>query len=188
MSRQLRKIVQTVVCALLLSLGPWAARSARATIDCSQSAIQTVAPPNTKIVSATAQSDPVAYCDVLGYVTTRHPAPNKVNFELGLPAAWNGRFLFVRNGGFAGSFDFPSVFLDWVNPFPLPTEIGAGFATAITDTGHQGAGDLPSLDGSWALHDLAKQDDWLFRGVHVVAVAGQTITRAFYGTETRSYL
>jgi feruloyl esterase len=138
-------------------------------------------------VSATAQSDPVAYCDVLGYVTTTHPSPNQVNFELGLPAAWNGRFLFIGNGMFAGSLAFPSVIFDLLTPFPVPAEVSAGFATVITDTGYQGGGDFPLLDGSWALNDVAKQDDWLFRGVHVVAVATKSITRSFYGTALRSY-
>lgn len=183
MNSQLRKAVHTVVCALFLSLGPWAARSAGATIDCTQSAIQSVAPPNTTIVSATAQSDPVPYCDVLGYVTTMHPGPNQVNFELGLPGEWNGRFLLVGNGGFGGSFDFPSVYLDNLTFFPLLTEVSAGFATAITDTGHQG----DFVDGNWALNDPSKQDDWLFRGVHVTAVTGRSITERFYGGEVHSY-
>ena len=78
---------------LTLSLG--ALRSAAVTLPCTQPAIQSIAPPDTTIVSAIEQSDPVSYCDVRGYVTTTNPGPNQVNFELGLPAAWNGRFLFV---------------------------------------------------------------------------------------------
>ena len=187
MNCQLRSGVQTILCGLFLSLGPWAIPSAQAAIGCTQSAIQSAAPPNTTIVSVTAQSDPVAYCDVLGYVTTTHPGPNHVNFELGLPAAWNGRLLFIGNGMFAGSLAFPSVLLDLLTPFPVSSEVSAGFATVITDTGHQGGGDFPLLDGSWALNDVAKQDDWLFRGVHVVAVATKFITRSFYGTALRSY-
>src|SRR5205814_644539 len=59
----------------------------------------------------------------------------------------------------------------------------AGFATALTDTGHQGS----FLDGSWALDDQAKQDDFLFRGVHLTAVAGKAIAKRFYGRSSRSY-
>jgi feruloyl esterase len=187
MSRLLRQELRTVVCALLISLAPWATCSAQAAIRCTRSAIQSAALPNTTIVSAIGQSDPVAYCDVLGYVTTNHPGPNQVNFELGLPVAWNGRFLFIGNGMFAGSLAFPSVFLDLLTPFPVPAEVSAGFATVITDTGHQGTGDFPLFDGSWALNNVAKQDDWLFRGVHVVTVATKSITRSFYGTGLRSY-
>jgi hypothetical protein len=187
MNRQFRNGVHTILCGLLVSLGPWATRSAQAAIGCTRSDIQSAAQPNTTIVSAIAQSEPVAYCDVLGYVTTNRPGPNQVNFELGLPAAWNGRLLFVGNGMFAGSLAFPSVVFDVLTPFPVSAEVSAGFATVITDTGHQGTGDSPLFDGSWALNDVAKQDDWLFRGVHVVAVASKFITGSFYGSALRSY-
>lgn len=166
---------------MLLNLSFGAVRGAAVTLPCTQPVIQSVAPPDTTIVSATEQSDPASYCDVRGYVTTTNPGPNQVNFELGLPADWNGRFLFVGNAGFAGNFDFPQVFLDFSS---LEDQLSAGFATAITDTGHEGAS---FLDGSWALNDPAKQDDWLFRGVHVTAAAAKTITQAFYGEVPRSY-
>jgi hypothetical protein len=66
MKRQLRSGVPIILCGLFLSLGPWATLSAQKAVDCTQSAIQSSAPPNTKILSAIAQSDPVVYCDVLG--------------------------------------------------------------------------------------------------------------------------
>src|SRR6266567_8525536 len=129
MKRQLRSGVPIILCGLFLSLGPRATLSAQAAVYCTQSAIQSAAPPNTKILSAMAQSDPVAFCDVLGYVTTTNPGPNQVNFELGLPMQWNGRFLFIGNGFFAGSLEFPAVFFDSINPFPFTTQVSAGFAT-----------------------------------------------------------
>jgi hypothetical protein len=100
------------VSALLLSLCIFAARSSAKTLACTIPAIQRVAPPDTTIVSVTRQSNPVSYCDVHGYVTSNNPGPNQVNFELGLPKAWNERLLFVGNGVFAGSLDFPAVVLD----------------------------------------------------------------------------
>jgi feruloyl esterase len=103
-----------------------------------------------------------------------------VNFELSLPTNGNGRFLFIGNGGLAGSLGFPEVYPDFED---LTLLTGAGFAIAFTDTGHQGN----FLDGSWALDDQAKQDDFLFRGVHVTAVAGKTITSRFYGRRPHSY-
>jgi len=178
MSHQLKGIC--ALCLFLLSLGLWAVPEALAAADCTQSVIQGISPANTTIVSATPQSDPVAYCDVLGYVTTLHPGPNQVNFELTLPAEGNGRFLFIGNGGFGGGFGFPEVFPDFES---IPDLTKAGFAIAFTDTGHQGS----FLDGSWALDDQAKQDDFLFRGVHVTTVAAKTITSRFYGRQPRSY-
>jgi feruloyl esterase len=177
MNCQRRKTIY-VVAAVLLSLGLFPATLAA--VDCTQSVIQAISPKNTTIVSVTPQSDPVAYCDVLGYVTTLHPWPNQVNFELTLPAEGNGRFLLIGNGGFGGGFSFPEVYPDFED---LTLLTKAGFAIAFTDTGHQGS----FLDGSWALDDQAKQDDFLFRGVHVTAVAGKTISNRFYGRRSRSY-
>jgi feruloyl esterase len=178
MSHQLKGIYEVSV--FLLSLGLGAVPKALAAVPCTQSAIQTISPANTTIVSATPHSDPVAYCDVLGYVTTTHPGPNEVNFELTLPANGNGRFLFIGNGGFGGSLSLPEVFPDFES---IPDLTQAGFAIAFTDTGHQGS----FLDGTWALDDQARQDDFLFRGVHVTTVAAKTITRRFYGRQPRSY-
>jgi len=179
MSRQLRSVIQTIN-ALLLTLGPSAVVSAQAGVVCTQAAIQALSPRDTTIVAATPQSDPVAYCSVLAYVTTLHPGPNQVNFGLSLPVRGNGRFLFIGNGGFGGGFGFPEVFPDFES---LPDLTKAGFAIAFTDTGHQGI----FLDGSWALNDQAKQDDFLFRGVHVTAVAAKAITNKFYDRRARSY-
>src|SRR5438552_1861718 len=176
MKRQLSSRVHIILGSLLI-LGPWSAHNAQAAVECSQASVQSVAPANPSIVSAMPQSDPVAFCDVLGYVTTTNPGPNQVNFELGLPMQRNGRFLFIGNGFFAGSLEFPAVFFDSINPFPFTTQVSAGFATAITDTGHQ----ADVGDASWALNDPGKQDDWLYRGVHVSAVEAKAIVRAVYG-------
>ncbi len=157
----------TTLTTLLLSLAPWARQSAWAAIDCTQPAIQSIAPADTTIVSATPVAAP-AYCNIFGYVTT--PGPNQVNFQLGLPTAWNGRFLFLGNGGFAGSLFSPVL--------PIVAGVSVGVATALTDTGHQS----PSvLDASWALNNLVKQDDFLVRAVHVSTVASKAIIQGFYG-------
>src|SRR5262245_20389449 len=111
MNRQLKNAIQAAR-VLLLGLGMAGASAAQADFECSPTAIQAISPTNTTIVSAVPQSDPVAYSAVVGYVTTKHPGPNQVNFGLSLPAKGNGRFLFIGNGGFAGDFNIPEVFPD----------------------------------------------------------------------------
>jgi feruloyl esterase len=177
MNRQVRNTVQALG---FLSAGLWTVTAVQAAVHCSQGAIQAIAPTNTTITSAVPQSDPAAYCAVVGYVTTHGPGPNQANFALSLPANANSRLLFIGNGGFGGDFNFPEVFPDFES---LPDLTTAGFAIAFTDTGHQGN----FLDGSWALDDQAKQDDFLFRGVHVTAIAAKTITQRFYGQQARAY-
>src|SRR6266404_241998 len=80
-------------------------------------------------------------------------------------------------------FGFLLSFGPWSLPAVFASVACTQFAIAFTDTGHQGS----FLDGSWALFDQAKQDDYLFRGVHVTAVSAKTITNNFYGRRPRSY-
>jgi feruloyl esterase len=145
---------------------------ARAAVSCTKRGIQAIAPANTTITSAAVQSSPAAYCDVLGYVTTTNPGPNQDIFELALPASWNGRFIFVGNLGFAGGLATTAA--------PANFAVQYGFAGAITDTGHESPASSPVFDATFALNNLAAQDDWLYRSVHAVTVASKAIMQAYY--------
>src|SRR3546814_7939258 len=81
---------------------------------------------------------------------------------------WNGRYYFMGLGGAAG-------FMPPANPKLL----GAGFAVAVTDTGHQGT----ILDWSFAKDNPTAMLDHAHRAGHVTAVATQALTRAFYGAQ-----
>ena len=106
------------------------------------------------------------YCRVDGHVAT---PGNTVNFRLGLPAAWNGKFLFEGVGGFGGTIG------------SLNAGLEKGYASASTDTGHQGS----VIDASWALNNPAKRIDYAYRGTHVTAVAAKALSQAYYGTAPR---
>jgi feruloyl esterase len=156
--------------AVLCLLGPWAVQARTAT-DCAS--LMTLAIPGTTITStAVVPSDSVAglpeYCKVEGFVTTPGDAAvpsNTVNFRLGLPTAWNGKFYFQGTGGFAGTIG------------ALDAGLVRGYASASTDTGHQGG----ARDASWALNNRPKEIDYGHRGVHVSTLAAKAITQAFYG-------
>ena len=102
------------------------------------------------------------YCRVRGRVDA------EINFELGLPTSWNGKFYHAGGGGFVGSI--PSV----------AAGLTRGYAAVGTDTGHVGVG-VAALDGSWALDRPDRQVNFGHRGVHVVTVAAKEITRRAYG-------
>jgi feruloyl esterase len=113
------------------------------------------------------------HCMVKGYVTTPGDTSvphNRVNFQVGLPTNWNRDFHFQGVGGFAGVIG------------PLETGLQRGYASASTDTGHQGSDQLgtPTLDGTWALGNRPAQIDYAYRGTHVSTVAAQAITTAYY--------
>jgi len=109
-----------------------------------------------------------AHCLVLGYVTTgdKRDGFNHVNVEYRLPEAWNGKFYMGGNGGFAGSFQAD-----------LTVPLGKGYATARTDTGHQGS----AIDASWATNSPTKVVDFGYRAVHETAAAGKEVVQDFYG-------
>jgi feruloyl esterase len=89
-----------------------------------------------------------------------------------MPAsAWNGKFLGVGNGGWAGQ----------VNYGGLIESLKGGFATASTNTGHEGKGD----DASFALGHPEKLIDLGYRSVHEMTVQAKAIVAAYYGTAAR---
>src|ERR1700753_1163910 len=66
------------------------------------------------------------FCRVTGVL--RPTSDSDIRFEVWLPEQdWNHRYLGVGNGGFAGSIGYQS----------LAGNLGRGFATAGSDTGHQ---------------------------------------------------
>src|SRR5262245_26201705 len=76
------------------------------------------------------------------------PTPDSlINMELWLPTQnWNGKFMGVGNGGFAGS-------IQGLNN-DMPQALRLGYATAGTDTGHQEQG------GNWAIGHPEKMIDF----------------------------
>ena len=71
--------------------------------NCAVPALQAKAPRGTTITGATtidAAGKLPRYCQVDGHVAT---PGNEVNFRLGLPERWNGKYYFVGVGGFGGT-------------------------------------------------------------------------------------
>src|SRR5439155_21374317 len=90
-----------------------------------------------------------------------------INMELWLPTQnWNGKFMGVGNGGFAGS-------IQGLNN-EMPQALRLGYATAGTDTGHQETG------GDWAIGHPEKMIDFAYRSTHEMTLKAKEIIKAFY--------
>jgi len=106
------------------------------------------------------------FCRVQGVLTPT--ADSHIEFEVWMPmSGWNGKYLGVGNGGFAGSIDY----------MPLADAVANGYAAASTDTGHRAGG----TDGSWALGHYQKMVDYGYRAIHETAEKSKAIVTAFYG-------
>ncbi len=111
-----------------------------------------------------------AFCRVTAAV--KPVADSNIKIEVWMPVSdWNGKFLGVGNGGWAGSINYRG----------LAQGMAQGFATASTDTGHTGTGS----DARFAFGHPEKLIDLGYRAVHEMTVAGKAITAAFYGKASR---
>ena len=110
------------------------------------------------------------FCDVALTQTDR--VGNPIHIDVWLPTGWNQRFQGVGGAVYA------------CGPFFNETAaaIDAGYASAATDCGVNPA-DL--LTGSWALKpngqlNWALINDFSFRGIHDMSVAGEAVTGVYY--------
>ncbi len=115
-----------------------------------------------------------AYCRVEG--VARPTSDSEIKFEVWMPVSgWNGKYLQVGNGGFAGHI--PAV--------AMTSPLERGYATAGTDDGHTGP---EKPDASWALGHPEKVVDFGYRAVHQTTLQAKTVIRAFYGKKpARAY-
>ena len=121
--------------------------------------------PCVTIVSATtveAAHNVPRHCDIRGMILP------DIGFAVKLPDDWNGRFLMVGNGGYAGR----------IRDDDMPAALQKGYATASTDTGHD-----VRIDpfGTFAYRNRQKTIDYCFRAVHETAILSKEIIETHYG-------
>ena len=95
-----------------------------------------------------------------------------IKFEVWMPAAdWNGKFQGVGNGAWAGRISYGA----------LAAALQQHYATASTDTGHEGN----SNSASFAIGHPEKLIDFGYRAVHEMTVQAKAIIAAYYGAGPR---
>ena len=106
-----------------------------------------------------------AFCRVV--LMDKPSADSAIPIEVWMPAkGWNGRFRGQGNGGFAGSTDYTG----------LALAVTKGYASAATDTGHEGS----VGDASWALGHPEKVIDFGYRAIHEMTVKAKAVVEAYY--------
>ncbi len=125
-----------------------------------------------------------AHCVVEGEIN-KHKGPDGNEygdrFQLRLPDAWSGRFLFQGGGGLDGM----------INPAVGPARPGfksalaRGYAVVSTDGGHQGKNPGDATFGA----DPQAREDYQFRSTDLVAPVAKKIIADYYGSAPhRSYM
>lgn len=113
-------------------------------------------------VSSRSAKATVPHCKVEGVIGT------EIRFEVLLPDDWNGKFLMGGGGGFVGTLGYQGRF-----------SVNRGYATAATDTGHQGDG----IRAEWAQGHPERRVNYGYLGVHRTTEAAKTVVRSYYGRE-----
>lgn len=113
---------------------------------------------------------PVSYKDMPSFcrvtATIKPTSDSDIRIEVWMPElGWNGKLLGNGNGGWTGS----------INPATLATGLRKHYATAMTDTGHEGG------SGSFALAHPEKLIDFGYRSTHEMTVKAKAIIAAYYG-------
>jgi Tannase and feruloyl esterase len=127
-------------------------------------------PPSLPIPPAVAYKDLPTFCRVAA--TVMPTKDSEIKFEVWMPVAgWNGKFVAVGNGGYSGEIWY------WSMSEPL----SRGYATASTDTGHEGS----VMDASFALGHPEKWADFGYRAVHEMTIKAKSIITAYYGQGPR---
>lgn len=109
-----------------------------------------------------------AFCRVTATLTPT--SDSDIKTEIWLPASgWNGKFLAVGNGGWAGTIPYTAI----------AAAVAAGYAGAGTDTGHTGN------NADFALGHPEKVIDLAYRSIHEMTVQSKTIINAHYGAAAK---
>jgi len=127
------------------------------------------------VATATTPANPkFDFCSVK--ITARPTAGSDIRLELWIPEAkaWNGKFLQVGNGGFAGTIPYRLMALG----------LAQGYAVAGTDNGHQSP---DATDASWAPGHPEKLVDFGWRAVKVTTDTARAVLAAYGPTPRKSY-
>lgn len=110
------------------------------------------------------------YCRVQGMIQP------DIQFEVSLPATWNGRLFMFGNGGFAGeSLEAPNRVAQTI------AAVSRGFAVSQTNTGHDGAAE------PLATFAVSRQKflDYAYRAVHITTVTAKRLAHLYFGSPAR---
>ena len=135
-------------------------------------ALRKISLPNTTIESVVADEKEGSVR--ITAIVTHPPAKDRVTVWVALPLKnWNGRFQGNGGGGFVGG-----------SAASLRGPVTQGFATAATDTGHEGGSGSFALNASGRLNWPEIRDN-AYLGIHEMTVVGKALAQAFYGQPPR---
>ncbi len=166
--------VRTILClqiffALIANAANAATCDSLASLTLTNTSITAVAVPEGGLTLPTGRGTAVtpvvpAFCRVTARL--RPSNDSDIKMEVWLPASgWNGKLEANGNGGWSGS----------ISTSTLAAGLLRGYASAMTDLGHEGS------SASFALDHPEKLIDFGYRAAHEMTVAAKAIVTSYYG-------
>ncbi len=103
-----------------------------------------------------------SHCRVAATLTPR--PDSEIRMELWMPDQWNGKFLVVGNGGWAGAISYSA----------MARGLASGYAVASTDTGHEGG------SAAFAVGHREKVVDFAWRAIREITDVSKQIVAIYY--------
>ncbi len=129
------------------------------------SAILEISFPDVQMLEATQVDAPAPHCKAKGRIG------RDIHFSVWLPDDWNGRFVMGGAGGFVREEDNQAI------RFLGPSVLTRGYATASTDTGHQGDG----RSNDWGYHNYEAIVNYAYLAMHRAVVSAKAVIADHYG-------
>ena len=156
--RIVRKLLWGILAASSLLIGQISAN-----ISCTD--LSSFTPKDTLIKTTENVETGTPHCKVSGVIE------KEIKFELLLPKEWNGRFMMGGGGAYVGSIQNQALAYG-----SGPGALERGYETVGSDTGHASS----YVDGSWALNNIERQENFGHRAVHVTAVTAKSLIKRYY--------
>jgi Tannase and feruloyl esterase len=128
------------------------------------------------------------YCKILGYIAPKDPRAERINFQINLPTAWNGKTMQIGGGGMNGSIPGSVVNSTQAGPAPIPPDapyaLARGFVVYGSDAGHQNVPGPGAKPPEWMQNDETLRNllDNQLKKTHDVAM---TLVKLRYGQTPR---
>lgn len=167
---------QVLSCALLLFCGSQASAASCEDLSTFQApgvtvvATHALSPGASELPESARVLELPEHCRVSALL--RPAADSEIEMALWLPENWNGRYLALGNGGWAGSISYEA----------MARGLQGGYAVASNDTGHKGGSAAFVLDAPDRLVDFGH------RAMHVMTLAAKAMIEQHYAAApSRSY-
>lgn len=134
------------------------------------------------VITRVVSGETIEYCQVDASIFPVDPAAPDIMMRVALPHGWNQRAMMFGGGGYNGTIPDLAANVPF-GPADKPAPLARRYATFASDSGHQQKPTaVPSLDGSFGVHDEAVRNFSAGDALKKTRDASLFVLRHAYGT------